>query len=104
MTDEILLERVRVGRSAKDVAVREKDAGSVALGQLTSWDFFEWTVVAVLALNLLVMILFFGGINSGLTEVGEMGPLPIRARLTCAPRSASRWPTSRPPSPRPSPT
>ena len=45
--------------------------GSVALGQLTSWDFFKWTVVALLALNLLVMILFFGGIKSSLTEVKQ---------------------------------
>ena len=51
--------------------MRAKDAGSVALGQLTSWDFFKWTVVALLALNLLVMILFFGGIKSSLTEVKQ---------------------------------
>jgi hypothetical protein len=72
MTEETFAEaRPSAADRAKDVAMRAKDAGSVALGQLTSWDFFKWTVVALLALNLLVMILFFGGIKSSLAELKQ---------------------------------
>jgi hypothetical protein len=72
MTDETYAGgRPSVTDRAKDMAMRAKDAASVALMQLTSWDFFKWTVVALLALNLLVMILFFGGIKSSLAELKQ---------------------------------
>ncbi len=77
MTDETYAgTRPNVTDRAKDVAVRAKDAASVALMQLTSWDFFKWTVVVLLALNLLVMILFFGGIKSSLAELKQDKPAP----------------------------
>ena len=77
MTDETYAgTRPNVTDRAKDVAVRAKDAASVAVMQLTSWDFFKWTVVVLLALNLLVMILFFGGIKSSLAELKPDKPAP----------------------------
>ena len=72
MTDEAYVEtRQNVTGRAKDVAMRGRDAVSVALMDIAAWDFFRWAVVALLAVNLLVMILFFAGIKSSLAELKQ---------------------------------
>ncbi len=72
MTDEAYAgTQQNVTDRARDVAMRAKDAASVALIDVTRWDFFKWTVVALLAVNLLVMILFFGSIKSSLAELKQ---------------------------------
>ena len=72
MTDEAYAEtRENVTGRAKDVAMRGRDAVSVALMEVAAWDFFRWTVVALLAVNLLVMIVFFSGVKSSLAELKQ---------------------------------
>lgn len=72
MTDEAYVEtRQNVTGRAKDVAMRGRDAVSVAVMDIAAWDFFRWAVVALLAVNLLVMILFFAGIKSSLAELKQ---------------------------------
>ena len=72
MTDEAYAEtRQNVTGRAKDVAMRGRDAVSVALMEVAAWDFFRWTVVALLAVNLLVMIVFFSGVKSSLAELKQ---------------------------------
>jgi len=72
MTDEAYAEtRQNVTGRAKDVAMRGRDAVSVALMEVAAWDFFKWTVVALLAVNLLVMIVFFSGVKSSLAELKQ---------------------------------
>ncbi len=72
MTDETFAEpRQNVTGRAKDVAMRARDAASVALIEVASWDFFRWAVIALLAVNLLVMMLFLGSIKASLAELKE---------------------------------
>jgi uncharacterized protein YoxC len=72
MTDEAYAEtRENVTGRAKDVAMRGRDAVSVALMEVAAWDFFRWIVVALLAVNLLVMIVFFSGVKSSLAELKQ---------------------------------
>jgi hypothetical protein len=65
MTDEAYAgtEQNVAGR-AKDVALRARDALSVVLMEVAAWDVFKWAVIALLAANLLVMMLLFGNIRS----------------------------------------
>jgi hypothetical protein len=70
MTDEVFAEpRQNVTGRAKDIALRARDAASVALIEVASWDFFRWAVIALLAVNLLVMLLFLGSIKASLAEL-----------------------------------
>jgi hypothetical protein len=70
MTDEAFAEpRQNVTGRAKDIAMRARDAGSVALMEIASWDFFRWVVIALLAVNLLVMMFLLGGIKSSLAQL-----------------------------------
>lgn len=72
MTDEAYAgTRQSVTGRAKDVAMRARDVLSVALMEVATWDFFRWAVVALLAVNLLLMILFSGGIKSSLAELKQ---------------------------------
>jgi hypothetical protein len=78
MTDEVFAEpRQNVTGRAKDVALRARDAASVALIEISSWDFFRWAVIALLAVNLLVMLLFLGSVKARLAE--------LQARTTPSP-------------------
>jgi len=72
MTDEAYAgTRQNVTGRAKDIVMRVRDAASVALMDVVAWDFFKWAVIFLLAVNLLVMILFFGGIKSSLAELKQ---------------------------------
>jgi methyl-accepting chemotaxis protein len=72
MTDEAYAgTRQNVTGRAKDIAMRARDALSVALMEVAAWDFFKWAVVALLAVNLLVMLLFLGSIKSSLAELKD---------------------------------
>jgi hypothetical protein len=72
MTEEAFAEpRQNVTGRAKDIAMRARDALSVALIDVASWDFFRWAVIVLLAVNLLVMMLFLGSIKSSLAELKE---------------------------------
>jgi hypothetical protein len=79
MTDEAFAEpRQNVTGRAKDIAMRARDTLSVALIEVASWDFFRWAVIALLAVNLLVMLLFLGSIKSSLAELkARMTPPPM---------------------------
>ena len=78
MTDEAYAgTRQNVTGRAKDIAMRARDALSVALMDVAAWDFFKWAVVALLAVNLLVMLLFLGSIKSSLAVLKDRaGPPP----------------------------
>ena len=41
-----------------------------------AWDFFRWAVIALLAVNLLVMLLFLGSIKSSLAELKDRAAPP----------------------------
>jgi hypothetical protein len=70
MTDEAFAQpRQNVTGRAKDIANKTREAGSVALMEIASWDFFRWAVIALLAVNLLVMMLLLGGLRSSLAEL-----------------------------------
>jgi hypothetical protein len=72
MTDETYAgTRQNMTGRAKDIAMRARDALSVALMEVAAWDFFRWAVIALLAVNLLVMLLFLGGIKSSLAELKQ---------------------------------
>lgn len=72
MTDEAYAgTRQNVTGRAKDIAMRARDALSVALMEVAAWDFFKWAVIALLAVNLLVMLLFLGSIKSSLAELKD---------------------------------
>lgn len=77
MTDEAYAgTRQNVTGRAKDIAMRARDAVSVALMEVAAWDFFKWAVVALLAVNLLVMLLFLGSIKSSLAELKDRAAPP----------------------------
>ncbi len=60
-----------VAGRARDVALRARDALSVVLMEVAAWDVFKWAVIALLAANLLVMLLLFGNIRSHLAELKQ---------------------------------
>ncbi|HZP09903.1 hypothetical protein [Methyloceanibacter sp.] len=66
-----------VAGRAKDVALRARDALSVVLMEVAAWDVFKWAVIALLAANLLVMMLFFGSIRSHLAA-SRQGETPAQ--------------------------
>jgi len=77
MTDEAYAgTRQNVTGRAKDIAMRARDALSVALMEVAAWDFFRWAVIALLAVNLLVMLLFLGSIKSSLAELKDRAAPP----------------------------
>ncbi len=77
MTDEAYAgTRQNVTGRAKDIAIRARDALSVALMEVAAWDFFKWAVIALLAMNLLVMLLFLGSIKSSLAELKDRAAPP----------------------------
>ena len=77
MTDEAYAgTRQNVTGRAKDIAMRARDAVSVALMEVAAWDFFKWAVVALLAVNLLVMLLFLGSIKSSFAELKDRAAPP----------------------------
>ena len=94
MTDEAYAgTRQNVTGRAKDIAMRARDALSVALMEVAAWDFFKWAVIALLAMNLLVMLLFLGSIKSSLAELKRSRGSADRRPRTSARRSPSRWRT-----------
>lgn len=60
-----------VAGRAKDLALKARDAFSVVLMEVAAWDVFKWAVIALLAANLLVMMLFFGSIRSHLAALKQ---------------------------------
>jgi hypothetical protein len=77
MTDEAYAgTRQNVTGRAKDIAMRARDVLSVALMEVATWDFFRWVVVALLAVNLLVVLLFLGSIKSSLAELKDRAAPP----------------------------
>lgn len=72
MTDEVYVDsRAGLAGKARDLAAGAKDALRAALREAMAWDFYKWTVLALMTATFILIALSYGGIRAELAALKE---------------------------------
>jgi hypothetical protein len=72
MTDNVFTpERRGIGAWFSDVAAGAKDMARSALSEALTWNFYKWTVLALLTATFILVALSYGGIRSELAALKQ---------------------------------